>query len=517
MEKSAYRVGAAALIGALLLSLVVVPASAAEGEITEGAYVNVDYYFDSGQGASVPKYPNYIDASNYELLDSDPFNLPVHGSTVRQWYTANLTPNGIPAYAWAFSYLDQFYLNLPELTGHVSLYGNFGGVARLEYIAGQQPRGGTSSVSSGNGRLQVQVSTPAGYRMLPDGEYTELKTNSYQFRYSFDQDVFEPIRNLNIGFGDWEDTYAGPYFVAYGYASQASTFRVEANWLISSLRVLSTASSADTAKLESIADQIVAGNEAAAEFYGDIMQILNNIYQREGVMSDALQLVADNIVDICNYLSKLTSDVQIIKQNVSAYMSYLSKISGYTQLTAQHAAAMKDELAKFHQHYIDMMYLLQSTIMTESDDIQAKMEEIFNLLTAYLDATFGSAVPDGIQDTIDGTQSAIDQVDSIESSFTGNLGDSFAQLGLDDFHLGTDTLAGVMFVSSWFSNIFNNLGEFATLITLSLYLGIVGLIAGMVSRTGGRARKPPSRGRAPRDYQRTYNEDPNTRTYKNHV
>lgn len=164
---------------------------------------------------------------------------------------------------------------------------------------------------------------------------------------------------------------------------------------------------------------------------------------------------------------------------LSTYLHYLEDI-------AQTAEDIKAELASFHADFLTYIQLLISTVSSESDDIQAKMEEIYNLLIAYLNNAFGSAVTPDATEGIEGADNQLDAIEGIESQYTGSLSDKWNSIGISDFTLAPGLLSGVAWVSSWWTNFFEATGDFKIILTLGLFFGVCGLLIGMISRASRR-------------------------------
>ena len=145
------------------------------------------------------------------------------------------------------------------------------------------------------------------------------------------------------------------------------------------------------------------------------------------------------------------------------------------------------ELASFHADFLTYVQLLISTVSSESDDIQAKMEEIYNLLIQYLNTAFGGAVTDEVTEGIEGADNQLDAIEGIESNYTGSLSDKWQSIGISDFTIAPGLLSGVAWVSSWWTNLFEATGDFKVILTLALFFGVCGLLIGMISRASRRA------------------------------
>lgn len=250
-------------------------------------------------------------------------------------------------------------------------------------------------------------------------------------------------------------------------------------WVVPSLQVIATESSADTLALENIANQIAEGNAIAQAMYGDIMAALNAI---KGDTSE----VAAYMKEALTALAGIKSDTANIYSLCSSYLHYLAQIAADT-------SSIDAELKAYHEDFMTMMETLQDTVIDESGNIQDKMEEIYNLLIAYLDTQFASAINPDLQESTGNVQLDIETQEGLEQGFQSDLTSSWTDLKLETFALGGGYTSAIAWVSSWFSNFYNAMGDYGMIVMLPLYIGIVTLIAGLarqaIRRSGNRSSK----------------------------
>lgn len=219
---------------------------------------------------------------------------------------------------------------------------------------------------------------------------------------------------------------------------------------VTSYRAISTVIPGDIQKLEDIANGIVETNEILRAMYGDIMAILNQIYQATGSL-----LTAQNLTN--NYLSQILPLIQSIDTTTTNIYSLLS-----TQFQ-----------------------LLISTIQLESDDIQGAIDAAVSRLIAYLDNVFSGAVGSlpGETDTMEGV---ISQEHDFQATWETNASDRVKDVDFVGFAFPTAILSGLGFVGIVFGNLWRNLGEYQVIFTFPLFLGLALLIIGKISKSGGR-------------------------------
>ena len=469
------RIAACVLVLACLVSLLVVPVSADEMSGTLNFY---SQFACDGSGTST--YPDYPD-SGFSSVNG----------------TASMPIS-------AYKYLAGFDMRIDSLSGY-----QYGSASWRPGILQLQPSGGAGA----SGSVSVYASwvlqfgsrtniTSFSYDKPSVIQYEMLYTNSlgvvgttprevaqdftyqgypgYVYKSSTVADELEPLTNFRF------QPVNSPQFL-FRYAGQPGG-SLSYTFGVTSARVVTTASSVDTEYLESIADEIAAGNAAANAFYGDIISILNEIYQRQGEILTSVQTVQQYILEMLNSLTAIEGDVSSISNLISTYLHYLESI-------AQDTESIDSTLTQFHADFMTMLQTLISTITSESDDIQAKMEEIYNMLIAYLNQQFGDAVPDGIDQDITDTSDVIDQTDQIESEWQDDMTSGWGDLDLQNYTLPTSLLAGVVWVSSWFTNIFNAYGaDWSQILLVPALFGIVMLAIGMISRHSGGGRGGGGRG-----------------------
>lgn len=249
---------------------------------------------------------------------------------------------------------------------------------------------------------------------------------------------------------------------------------------VTSARYITTETTADSEALENMADQIAQQNEMMQAFYGDIIAILQAMDTKLGSLEAAAELMNQYLTQVITALGSINGTVSNIYSLLGTYLHYLEDI-------AKTAEDIKTELASFHTDFLTYIQLLISTISSESDDIQAKMEEIYSLLIAYLNNAFGSAVTPDATEGIEGADNQLDAIEGIESDYTGSLSDKWDSINIADFTLAPGLLSGVAWVSSWWTNFFEATGDFKVVLIMGLFFGVCGLLIGMISRASRRA------------------------------
>lgn len=257
--------------------------------------------------------------------------------------------------------------------------------------------------------------------------------------------------------------------IVYRYSSGDSRL-IDFNFYIPSASLVYTQSSADLDALESVADQIAEGNAIARAMYGDIMNALN-------ALKDDTSLMSSYINDCLIYLNSIDNKTMNIYNLCASYLHNLADI-------AQTADDIEAELESFHTDFMSKLDLLISTITTESHDIQATMNSIYQQLIAWLESNFTEAINPELDSTNDDLNQGIANSEAIEQEWTGSLSDNWSAMHIDDFSFDSSFTSGFMWVSAWVTNIYNALGLYGSIIILPLIIGICKLLLGYFRFSG---------------------------------
>ena len=455
------RIAACTLVLACLVSLLVLPASAADVDAAVQFSVRATYF----NNQSVSRIVNLGDTP----IDNKVQNFNVPGR-----------PGAEANFSLVFDPQSVSY-SVSGLSGSIGTYFSFYVTPGL---SGERGNGvatpGTATFTYSNANGVVGEGNAVVETFSVPAVNTNFSFGGLVFKAETFAEELEPLSNITV----YPD---GSELVIPLSGSGAGTQEfVEIH--VTSCRIISTASSADTEYLAGIADEIAAGNEQANAFYGDIMAILNEIYSKESEIEVTVDQIAGYILQALNELTSIGDNVASMYSLMSTYLHYLEAI-------AQDTESIDSTLTQFHTDFMTMFQTLISTVTSESDDIQAKMEEIYNMLIAYLNQQFGEAVPDGMDQDITDTSDVIDQTDQIESEWQDDMTSGWGDLDLQNYTLPTSLLAGVVWVSSWFTNIFNAYGaDWSQILLVPALFGIVMLAIGMISRHSGGGRGGGGRG-----------------------
>lgn len=446
------------LLMAICCSFVVVPAGAES--LTFSLSTKQQYQYTSSSVS--PSSP-----SNVNLTD---ISIPRNGA--QNEYQINYSGSGSTTYLWMRPYdftvpVDSYY------TGAVGFYLSF-------YYSLEYPYTAMSNVEpvwSGNdlfdfSNWSVTYQDQFGNTQIKYLESTDLST------FTPVELTFSDVKGVSLSFSfDTGDSpiqldrylYSGDFRLAY--IDYNGSFRRQVSLVVPSASYIVTESSAELGQMEDIADSIAQTNNVLSAMYGDIMSVLNSIYQRTGDMLAAQQLTNQYLVSMSNYLQQIAGNTSNIYTLLSTYMHYLQEIS-------ETADDIYAELQAFHSTFLLKVMELIGTVQTESDDIQAKMEELYERLEEWLNTAFEDAVNEDLAGEVEGVQGDMSQSESIESGVTGSMSSAFAGLDLSGFSFSSGMIAGISYVSNTWTSFYNSLGDYQIIVLLPLYIGIGLLILG---------------------------------------
>lgn len=113
-----------------------------------------------------------------------------------------------------------------------------------------------------------------------------------------------------------------PSFI-FNFASPVSTSSVLCYTNVTSFRVVSTASNAELDALEDMASNIAAQNQILSQFYGDIVAVCNQIYQRLGDLQAAQEEANRLFSNVISLLNTANGKLEAINMAMSTYFELL--------------------------------------------------------------------------------------------------------------------------------------------------------------------------------------------------
>lgn len=276
-------------------------------------------------------------------------------------------------------------------------------------------------------------------------------SQGYRFKSQVNLSAYAPVSDYYF--------LGGNQFRLFSNES-AGQFNALVSYFVPSVSFIVSESPDDLAALEGIADGIAAQSQVLNSMYGDIMALLNDLYARLGSIQQ-VQEVANS------YFSQMIPLLQGINTNTANIYSLLQ-----TQFQ-----------------------LLRTLIATESDDIQAAIDQQTEDLIAYFDTVFSDSVGD-MPEKSDDLNTSVGDVSDAESGYQSTATQRFDQL-TDTFSGGFSggILAGVTLAATLFTRVWNALGDYVIVYTWPLFLGLCLVILGRMSRlSGGQSSSEKHRG-----------------------
>lgn len=130
--------------------------------------------------------------------------------------------------------------------------------------------------------------------------------------------VSSPVSNVSIYNGSFSADYNAP---AWFFALTATGDGVHLN--VTSFRVVSTSSSAELDALESMASEIANQSQILSQFYGDIVAVCNQIYQRLGDLQAAQEEANALFANVIKLLNTTNGKLEAINMAMSTYFELL--------------------------------------------------------------------------------------------------------------------------------------------------------------------------------------------------
>lgn len=130
--------------------------------------------------------------------------------------------------------------------------------------------------------------------------------------------VSSPVSNVSVYNGSFSADYNAP---AWFFSLTATGDSVHLN--VTSFRVVSTSSSAELDALESMASEIANQSQILSQFYGDIVAVCNQIYQRLGDLQAAQEEANALFANVIKLLNTTNGKLEAINMAMSTYFELL--------------------------------------------------------------------------------------------------------------------------------------------------------------------------------------------------
>lgn len=262
-----------------------------------------------------------------------------------------------------------------------------------------------------------------------------------------------PITDLRLGLSVFDSVSNTFYPVREGWRVHPDSPFTPLYWYVTSLRVITTESTADSEAIADVANQIGAMSDLLNAKLGDIAQIVQLIYEN-------------------------TNDINVTLEICKGYFE-----------------AMLDSLESIDGTVIDIYSLLDtqfrmliSAINTASANIKGAIEQQTEDMQEYFDNVFGSAVNDDLTGETENIQSGMDNVDNAEQGYISTATDRFDGIVGSFTGFNGGVASGVSLVSTLFERVWTSFGEYIIVYSFPLSLGLVLLLIGRISRSDGSNR-----------------------------
>ena len=140
-------------------------------------------------------------------------------------------------------------------------------------------------------------------------------SRGYSFKASIIADQSEPVSA--VGFSS---KYSAQFF---SFTPVDAVTNPSVSLVFPSCTVVVTSNSGELAALESMADNIAAQNQIMSQYYGQIVQVCNQIYQRLGDIQAAQEECNALFSQVINLLNTTNGKLSAINQAMSAYFEVL--------------------------------------------------------------------------------------------------------------------------------------------------------------------------------------------------
>lgn len=128
-------------------------------------------------------------------------------------------------------------------------------------------------------------------------------------------------KGINFTNGGWNSLWSGRNFTFLPVSGQFPAN--DAGMYVTSFRVVSSAVSADLDALEGMASAIANQSQILSQFYGDIVAICNQIYQRLGDLQAAQEEANSLFSNVISLLNTTNGKLSAISQAMSTYFELL--------------------------------------------------------------------------------------------------------------------------------------------------------------------------------------------------
>ena len=139
--------------------------------------------------------------------------------------------------------------------------------------------------------------------------------------YRVSNSVSSPITDVIFFNGSPDSSAPAWYFSFYNTSSSLKQYYI--SFVVTSFRVVSTSSSAELDALESMSAEIANQSQILSQFYGDIVVVCNQIYQRLGDLQAAQEEANALFANVIKLLNTTNGKLEAINMAMSTYFELL--------------------------------------------------------------------------------------------------------------------------------------------------------------------------------------------------
>lgn len=289
-----------AFVAALVLCFSLTVFVSAETVLSGSATFQVRYRSGAGPNWNTPEGTFYV-SSGRSFNGGISGNASAYNVISAGWRSLSLESSLVPADSQLGVYLSSFYYS-----------SNTGSQSKV-------PSKSDFSVRYTDSSTGVGASSPvSSVSLFEPSSSANSKSDGVSIVARLSNTVASPISNVSIYNGSFSSAYNDP---AWFFALTETGDGVHLN--VTSFRVVSTSSSAELDALESMASEIANQSQILSQFYGDIVAVCNQIYQRLGDLQAAQEEANALFANVIKLLNTTNGKLEAINMAMSTYFELL--------------------------------------------------------------------------------------------------------------------------------------------------------------------------------------------------
>ena len=289
-----------AFVAALVLCFALSVPALADSVLSGNGSFQVRYRSGAGPYWNTPQ-------GSFSVYSGGSFNDDIVGSASSYnvvsagWRSLTLEPSLVPAESQLGIYLSSFYYS-----------SNAGSQSKVPSKSDFSIRYTDSSTGVGSSLPVSSVS------LFEPSSSANSKSDGVTVVARLSNSVASPVSNVSLYNGSFSSIYNDP---AWFFALTETGDGVHLN--VTSFRVVSTSSSAELDALESMAVEIANQSQILSQFYGDIVAVCNQIYQRLGDLQAAQEEANALFANVIKLLNTTNGKLEAINMAMSTYFELL--------------------------------------------------------------------------------------------------------------------------------------------------------------------------------------------------